>query len=396
MFQFEDKPERDRVLVTQPWHFNGVLLALQPYDGIKKPESIVFDTCPFWVRIFDLPPIMMTEKIGAAVGSVIGPVLEVDHQWGSFIRIRVLVDVTKPLVDNSVVSSPYGDRDVEFRYEDMPDICLVCRQFDHLSENECPTAIEMRLNHGVVIKKCSIRIKAESPRFKNKRLDGNDGSFRLGGSGSRRQPPLSARSGTVRQSMGGGRGGRVAQISSSVGDSRRHIRQHVDNLIVRGKQVAQALGSEAVSCEVLSRFPRRVVEQNSGREKSGEAVERIVEAAANFAKEVDELYGDLGLPDSQGVRRGDAVGEDCDREHVVSKNRGVGKEPIYAAVSTTNSSCGNHDFRLDSRMGEHVVANFGLVSNRYARLGKAKRRCGWMPVRAGFNGLSGRLGGWIQ
>ncbi|OMO72810.1 hypothetical protein COLO4_27452 [Corchorus olitorius] len=288
MFQFEDKPERDRVLVTQPWHFNRVLLALQPYDGIEKPESIVFDTCPFWVRIFDLPPIMMTEKIGAAVGSVIGPVLEVDHQWGSFIRIRVMVDVTKPLVDNSVVSFPYGDRDVEFRYEDMPDICLVCRQFYHLSENECPTAIEMRLNHGVVIKKYSIQIKAESPRFKTKRLDGNDGSFRLGGSGSQKQPPLSARSGMV-------------------------------------------------------------VEQNSGREKSGEAVERIVEAVANFAKEVDELYGDLGLPNSQGVRRGEAIGEDRDREHV-----------------------------------------------KYIRLGKAKRRCGWMRVQAGFNGLSGRLGGWIQ
>ncbi|OMO96530.1 hypothetical protein COLO4_15219 [Corchorus olitorius] len=284
MFQFEDKPERDRVLLTQPWHFNKVLLALQPYDGVEKPESIVFDTCPFLVRIFDLPPIMMTEKIGAAVGGVIGPVLEVDHQWGSFIRIRVLVDVTKPLVDNSVVSSPYGDREMEFRYEDMPNICLVCGQFDHLSENECPTAIEMRFNNGVVLKRYSIRIKVESPKFKTKRLEGNDGSFRFGSSGSGRQSPLSARSGPVRQSMGGGR---AAQMSSLVGDSRRHIRQHVNSLIVRGKQVAQALVSDVVSCEVISRIPGRIVEQNPVVEKSAEAVEKIVEAAANFAKEVE-------------------------------------------------------------------------------------------------------------
>ncbi|OMO99985.1 hypothetical protein COLO4_12995 [Corchorus olitorius] len=213
-----------RTALFNAWKLETGLVIKEPYDGVEKLETIVFDTCPFWVRIFDLPPIMMTKKVGAAVGGVIGPVLEIDHQW---------------------VSSPYGDKEVEFRYEDMPDICLVCGQFDHLSENECPTAIQMRLNHGAVIKRYSIRIKAESPRFKTKRFEGNDGSFRLGGFGSRRQPPLSAHSGSARQSMGGGR---AAQLSSTVGDSRRHIRQHVDSLILRGKQVAQALASDAVSC----------------------------------------------------------------------------------------------------------------------------------------------------
>ncbi|OMO98976.1 hypothetical protein COLO4_13585 [Corchorus olitorius] len=195
----------------------------------------------------------------------------------------------------------------------MPDICLVCGQFDHLSENECPTAIEMRLNHGIVIKK---------------------------------QPPLSTRSGPVRQSMGGGR---AAQPSSSVGDNRRHIRQHVDSLIMRGKQVAQALGADAVSCEVISRIPGRVVEQNQGVEKSGEAVERIVQAAANFAKEVDELYGDLGLPDSQGSRGKEAVGEDHVGGNVMSKKKAVIREPIYAGVSTTDSTFRNLDLRHTSR-----------------------------------------------
>ncbi|OMO50985.1 hypothetical protein COLO4_37852 [Corchorus olitorius] len=144
----------------------------------------------------------------------------------------------------------------------MPDICLLCGQFDHLSENDCPTAIEMRLNHGVVIKRYLIRIKAESPRFKAKRFEGNDGSFRLGGSGSRQSTPLSAaRAGPSRQSMGGGQ---AAQLSSSIGDSRRHIRPHVNSLLLRGRQGV---------------------------------VEKIGEAATDFSKEVEELYGDLGLPE---------------------------------------------------------------------------------------------------
>ncbi|OMO94898.1 hypothetical protein COLO4_16149 [Corchorus olitorius] len=130
-----------------------------------------------------------------------------------------------------------------------------------------------------------------------------------------------ARSGPVSQPMGGGR---AAQTSSLVGDSRRQIRHHADNLIVRGKQVAQALGADVVSCEVISRIPGRAVEQNQGVEKSGEAVERILEAAANFAKEVDELYGDLGLPDSQGRRKGkEVVGEDHDGGNVMSKKRAI-------------------------------------------------------------------------
>ncbi|OMO64323.1 Zinc knuckle CX2CX4HX4C [Corchorus olitorius] len=245
-------------------------------------------------RVIIADDLLEEDKIGAAVGGVIGPALEFDHQWGGFIRIRVLVDVTKPLVDGSVVSSRYGDMEVEFRYEDMPDICLVCGQFDHLSENDCPIAIEMRLNHGVVIKRYSIRSKAESPRFKAKRFEGNDGSFRLGGSGSRRQPPLSARSGPSRQSMG---------------------------------------GEHAVSCEVISRIPGRVVEQNPLVEKSTGAIEKIVEAATNFAKEVDELYGDLGLPASQGVMGDVVVGENQAEGNVIRKNRADPVEPDYSGCT---------------------------------------------------------------
>ncbi|OMP03785.1 hypothetical protein COLO4_10208 [Corchorus olitorius] len=173
----------------------------------------------------------------------------------------------------------------------MPDICLVCGQFDHLSENDCPTAIEMRLNHGVVIKKYLIRIKAESPRFKARRFEGNDGSFRLGGSGSRRSTPLSARSGPSRQTMGGGR---AAQLSSSIGYSRRHIRPHVD---------------------------RRVVEPNLLGEKSTGMVEKNVEAATDFSKEVEELYGDLGLPESQGVGGDFVVGDNYGGGNVQRKAR---------------------------------------------------------------------------
>ncbi|OMO96545.1 hypothetical protein CCACVL1_04904 [Corchorus capsularis] len=57
MFQFEDDAERDRVLVTQSWHFNRILLVLKEYDGVERPEEV-------W----------------AAVEELLGPVLEIDDQ----------------------------------------------------------------------------------------------------------------------------------------------------------------------------------------------------------------------------------------------------------------------------------------------------------------------------
>ncbi|OMP09047.1 Zinc knuckle CX2CX4HX4C [Corchorus olitorius] len=218
MFQFEDEAERDRVLVTQPWHFNKVLLVLKEYDGVERPE-----------------------------------------------------DVTKPVQDKYIVSSPFGDIEVEFRYESMPNICLVCGMFDHLSENDCPVATEMRLTQGFVTKRYTTRIKAESRRFKPSRFHGGDGSFRLGGSGSRRSSPLF---------------------------------------------VARALFSDEGSCEVLSRMPDKegpkIVEQGEVvRIVENRRVEKVperVEPSANFSDEAAELYGDLGLDLESGQLDNGLVG----------------------------------------------------------------------------------------
>ncbi|OMP02217.1 hypothetical protein COLO4_11269 [Corchorus olitorius] len=272
MFKFEDGPEKDRVLVTQPWHFNRALLVLKEYDGVEKPESIVFDTCLFWVRIFDIPLIMMTEKIGAAVGEVIGPVM-VDHQWGNFIRICIKVDVIKPLLDGTVVSSPYGDA------------------------------------------------KAEFPRSKSNHFDGSDGSFYLGGSGSRRHVPMSVPSGPLMNSI---RGGHAAQQSSSVGNSRCHVRNHVDSLVLRGKQVERALLSEDSSYKVITCFP--------GKEVTNGAVEEVV------------------------------VGRKHDKRQVNAHFRGGLVEAEHSAYSTTNSSFGSRELRGNPRLLRQLAVRSGACS----------------------------------
>ncbi|OMO50310.1 hypothetical protein CCACVL1_30518 [Corchorus capsularis] len=109
VFQFEDAVERDWVLVNQPWSFNRSLLVLREFDGLQTPEEVNFEICPVWMRVFKLPILMMTDKVGVAIGSVIGDVLEVDKSNSRYLRIRVRFNVNNPLLEGTTVTTPHGD-----------------------------------------------------------------------------------------------------------------------------------------------------------------------------------------------------------------------------------------------------------------------------------------------
>lgn len=71
----------------------------------------------------------MNAKVGKMIGASIGEVEEVgvgngDVEWGEFLRVRVRVDITKPLPRGKKVS--LGDSQtvwVTFKYERLPNFC---------------------------------------------------------------------------------------------------------------------------------------------------------------------------------------------------------------------------------------------------------------------------------
>ncbi|OMO97030.1 hypothetical protein CCACVL1_04699, partial [Corchorus capsularis] len=126
LFTFEDKLEKDRVLVSQPWSFQRSLLLLRNSDGLKPIESLEFETCPLWIRVFGLPPLMMTYMVGYATSSSMGIVQDVDDSDGHFLRIRVESDVHQPIKNGTMVTGPTGDLEVNFTFEKSPDFCFVC------------------------------------------------------------------------------------------------------------------------------------------------------------------------------------------------------------------------------------------------------------------------------
>ena len=91
----------------------------------------------------------MTEKIGIVHGESIGEIEEIDVEggqiaWGRYLRVRVIIDISKPLKRGSKIVVPRGGNElVIFKYEKLPDFCYVCGRRDH-QEIECDSALNMK------------------------------------------------------------------------------------------------------------------------------------------------------------------------------------------------------------------------------------------------------------
>ncbi|KAL2935841.1 Tetraacyldisaccharide 4'-kinase [Bienertia sinuspersici] len=92
--------DREKVLDGAPWNFDNQLLFLKHVHGGEQPESIVLDKCPFWVRLYNFPLDSRTKGDVTIIARNMGEVLEVEEDdlgWDKSRRVRVLLDVTKPL-----------------------------------------------------------------------------------------------------------------------------------------------------------------------------------------------------------------------------------------------------------------------------------------------------------
>jgi hypothetical protein len=107
---------------------------------------MVFNRLKLWVRILNLPFGYMQKKSGTVIASSIGvegnvPVVDCDALgkcWGNFMRVRVEIDVDKPLQRGVTVFSqrPNVTDWFEIQYENLPRYCFSCGKIGH-SSIEC-------------------------------------------------------------------------------------------------------------------------------------------------------------------------------------------------------------------------------------------------------------------
>jgi hypothetical protein len=136
LIDFEYSWDKSRVLEGRPWTFEGSLLSLEEFDGLTPPTEIPFDKAAFWVRMFNLPLACMGQAVGFQIGSTLGTVEEVETDdeglcWGKYLRVRVKIDLTKPISRGRRINLSGNTVWVPFQYERLPHFCFLCGKFRH-------------------------------------------------------------------------------------------------------------------------------------------------------------------------------------------------------------------------------------------------------------------------
>lgn len=139
IFSFPSVQCRDKILQQGPWNIKGSLLVLKPWDVNATLQEISFTTMRLWLQIHRLPLGLMTREIALEYGSKASLVQEIDFDLAkkvrgmAFLRVRVLMDLVKPLVVGCYLSrAQKQDVWVQFRYERISEWCLSCGRLDHI------------------------------------------------------------------------------------------------------------------------------------------------------------------------------------------------------------------------------------------------------------------------
>lgn len=142
---FSAEGDHKFVLQGGPWLHRGDALLVADFNGLVSPSMVPLETMPIWVRIYDLPLVMMNKERGVIYGSKLGKVREVDVQEDGcnkhdFFRIRVDLPVNRPLkrmlAIKIKVKGAEEIRRFNLRYERIPHFCFFCGFIGH-SDKEC-------------------------------------------------------------------------------------------------------------------------------------------------------------------------------------------------------------------------------------------------------------------
>lgn len=134
---FANTKDRDKVLSACPWSIKGYLVILQTWTTGFSLEELEFRYSPFWVQVHNLPLNRMNKDNATCFGNYIGSFLTVDrrlaeHKVSGFLRLKVSVDVSKPLKTNGFTRNDDGtSRWLAFKYERISDFCFCCGKLGH-------------------------------------------------------------------------------------------------------------------------------------------------------------------------------------------------------------------------------------------------------------------------
>ncbi|KAJ9189518.1 hypothetical protein P3X46_000801 [Hevea brasiliensis] len=123
LFRFFHIVDMNRVWDGGPWSFNNHLLILHRMAEEEVPGGVPLYYAEFRVRVYDLPSDLITQVMAKHIGDYVGR---------KYMRIRVKIDVRKPLKRWKKLQKPDGSQMVfHFKYERLPIFCFLCGRLGH-------------------------------------------------------------------------------------------------------------------------------------------------------------------------------------------------------------------------------------------------------------------------
>ncbi|KAK6144215.1 hypothetical protein DH2020_021035 [Rehmannia glutinosa] len=137
LFTFGNISDKKRVLLGMSWLFDKYLLLLKDATEDMISSNIEFSTCPFWIQLHGLPLGLFTKSFAERAGNYIGTYLDVhtdsmDSVVGKFLRIKVDIDIHKPICRIIQLDKKFKNSTVYLKYERLPDFCFHCGIIGHV------------------------------------------------------------------------------------------------------------------------------------------------------------------------------------------------------------------------------------------------------------------------
>lgn len=160
LIRFMNLRDKLRVLDMELWTYRDHLVLLAETRPGTDARMVDLTTAVFWVQIHGVPLLNMTTAVAKKIGFLLGHVMEVDQVEGEecigrFLRVRIRLAVEQPLMRGSFVDFPdEGSKLVTFKYEFLPEYCLICGCMGHPSRScveklvvmhDAPETIQERL-----------------------------------------------------------------------------------------------------------------------------------------------------------------------------------------------------------------------------------------------------------
>lgn len=187
---FFHKMDLQKVVEGGPWSFEQSMLVLYQLKENEDPHNIRLQELEIWVQVYDVPRGCLSENILKNVGMALGRYIKMEPlnlggTWKQYLRIRVAMNVEKPLKRRMKLKRDGGNWSwINFKYERLGTFCFVCGILGH-SERDCN--IVYANSDKVVEKAYGSWLRAPSRNVKN-----NTGSRWLRTAGDGENPWSSA------------------------------------------------------------------------------------------------------------------------------------------------------------------------------------------------------------